>query len=153
MHEHWERQWILVCLGIVSIATIAIGVAVASLDLLALNCDQQVGEEVHVVSLPPPELIEGEEVCSVTLSVRPAERRSIQDQYVELFKLLLIFVVAATYILLVARAQSAMFNTDGELAERGIDRRRAVRRVYEFLFVQLYFQLVLLSVVIVERWP
>lgn len=119
MHEHWERQWILVCLGVVSIATIALGAAFASADVVKLAETQQDNAGARLAA----------------------------------FKFILLFVEAATYLLLVARARAAMFSTDDELTNLGADRRRAVRRVYDILFWQLYFLVGLVAVVIAERWP
>ena len=118
MNEHWERQWIIVCLGVVSIATIAMAAAVASVDLL-------------------------------NLPGNPEGDRGLLYAGV---KLLLLFVEAATYLILVARARSAIFSPDTVLADLGIDRRRAVAGVYDFLFWQLYFLVGLLAVVVAERW-
>ena len=119
MDQHWERQWILVCLGVVSIGTVALGVAFASADL-----------------------------------VNVAERQAgSSDATLVAIKFVLLFVEAATYLLLVARARSAMFSTDDQLENLVTDRRRAVRGVYDILFWQLYFLIGLVAVVIAERWP
>ena len=119
MHEHWERQWILVCLGVVSIATVALAAAFASADLLSPADTEQDTKDVRLAAI----------------------------------KFILLFVEAVAYLLLVARARSAMFSTDDQLANLGTDRRRAVRRVYDILFWQLYFLVGLVAVVIAERWP
>ena len=117
MHEHWERQWIIVCLGVISIATVALAAAFASAGLVNLAVKQQ----------------------------------DTPDGYVTAVKFVLLFIEAATYLLLVARAKSAMFNTDAQLIASGSDRRRAVQRVYDILFWQLYFLVLLVAIVAVER--
>ena len=117
LHEHWERQWIIVCLGVISIATVALAAAFASAGLVNLAVKQQ----------------------------------DTPDGYVTAVKFVLLFIEAATYLLLVARAKSAMFNTDAQLIASGSDRRRAVQRVYDILFWQLYFLVLLVAIVAVER--
>ena len=154
----WERQWILVCVGIISIATVGIGGGVASLGLITPNTGQQIAGSQRIggidfVGLPTPNpSMQGQEVYNVRVWVQPYERQMIWDQYWDEARFLFIFGAATAYVLLLMRAGPAMFDTDRELVERGTDRRRAVRSVYRLFFWQMCFLLGLTAIVVLARW-
>ena len=154
----WERQWIVVCVGFITIGTAGLGSIVLIWNFDASgNGPQIAGSQriggVRFVGLPAPDpSMQGQEVYKVRVWVDPDERWIIWDRYRDEAKIILSFGAIAVFILMLVRAGSAMFDTDRELIGRGIDRRQAVRGVYRLLIYETCFISGLAIVVILKYW-
>ena len=154
----WERQWIIVCVAFITIGAAGLGSIVPIWNLDASGNGSQIAGSQRIggidfVGLPVPDpSMQGQEVYNVRVWVRPDERWMIWDLYRGEAKIILSSGALAVFILMLMRAGSAMFDTDRELVERGIDRRQAVRGVYRLLICETCFISGLASVVILKYW-
>ena len=69
MHPDWERQWILVCLGVLSVSTVIMGAAVAAIDLPSFVRSVEDSRSL-LLALLKLGLFLGSGVCYLTVGMR-----------------------------------------------------------------------------------